>query len=394
MADNQHIVYKSYLDLLQDDRYLLWRLSPTEELDTYWADSLRRCPELQDQIQTADQYLKKSIYRKQSIRLEDKERILFELAQLVEKRKRKQKRKIVVRTWGRYMAAASILFLMGFLLYRIIMPGQEGKIVINHLETEDIQLITAKETTSFKENIDIRIDNEGVAQIQNGDQGREEITVDKDTHNKLIVPYGKRSKIELSDGTKIWLNSGSTLEFPSKFYGDKREIALTGEMYIEVTENKKMPFFVQTPLFKVQVLGTQFNVSAYEKQIQSVVLVGGSVDLKLKDGAYSCQLIPNEMAVIQDDNTISKQQVDVFKYICWTKGYIMLNEATISDVLKYIERYYNLSFEYIHATNLQNMTCNGKLYLSDKIDNVMRSIALLSNTQYRKEHNTIYITNK
>lgn len=56
MADNQHIVYKSYLDLLQDDRYLLWRLSPTEELDTYWADSLRRCPELQDQIQTADQY--------------------------------------------------------------------------------------------------------------------------------------------------------------------------------------------------------------------------------------------------------------------------------------------------------------------------------------------------
>ncbi len=93
--------------------------------------------------------------------------------------------------------------------------------------------------------------------------------------NHIIVPKGKRTHVTLSDGTKMYVNSASHVIYPSVFEGDKREIAVEGEVYLEVVRNPKAPFIVKTKRLDVKVLGTTFNVNAYEESDISVVLVDG-----------------------------------------------------------------------------------------------------------------------
>jgi hypothetical protein len=111
-----------------------------------------------------------------------------------------------------------------------------GYIVGSELESQDIILSSGNNVTSFQENIDIHIQNGNSARVITGESGEKEVKIADNTMNRLIVPYGKRSKIILSDGTKVWLNSGSILEFPSMFEGSNRTVTISGEMYIEVAE--------------------------------------------------------------------------------------------------------------------------------------------------------------
>lgn len=395
MTSNKHSFYKTHSELLRDKKYLLWRLSPSRELDDYWNSLLQQYFDLQKEIDLADDYLKKKSFPKRYIRVDKKEKIFQEILFSVRQNRKNKERKInrITRLIS-YGAAASILLLIGMFIYQMYQSDQPGQISVYQLNTENIRFVTPDKTTLFEKNISIRIDEMGTAKIMDENMGGEyEIAMDKKSPTTLIVPYGKRTTVTLSDGTRIWLNSGSTLVFPSKFEENKRKISVTGEMYIEVAKNEKAPFFVETFNFCVKVLGTKFCISAYEKRPQSVVLVEGKVNLTAKETGVDFLLEPNEMALLNNNHSFSKSQVDVSQYITWTKGYIILNETPVEDVLNYIARYYNLSLKCTNATNLKDLTCNGKLYLSDDLDNVMKSIALLSNTTYKKENKTIYITN-
>ncbi|WP_286854003.1 FecR family protein, partial [Proteiniphilum sp. UBA5259] len=129
--------------------------------------------------------------------------------------------------------------------------------------------------------------------------------------------YGKRSTLTLSDGSKVWLNSGSVLEFPAQFGSKKREIRLTsGEMYIEVIPDSQKPFHVHTSDFNVKVYGTKFNVSAYADSPRSVVLVEGRVSLQPVNKKETF-LSPSEQAVYSDNGTFNTQKVDVTQFISW-----------------------------------------------------------------------------
>ncbi|WP_436417860.1 FecR family protein [Petrimonas sulfuriphila] len=397
MISNSRPFHKTHSELLRDKKYLLWRFSPSRELDRYWNVLIKQNLELQKEIDIADGYLKKKSFPKRYLKVEKKEKILQEiLFSVQQKRKNKEKKRERILRLVSYGTVASILLLIGMFIYQISQSGSTGQISIYQNETESIQLITTGKTTLFDKNISLQIDKMGIARIPDDNKGGEvEIAMSKNGLNKLIVPYGKRTTVTLYDGTKIWLNSGSTLTFPSEFEENKREISITGEMYIEVAENKKAPFFVKTSDFCVSVLGTKFCISAYEKQPQTVVLAEGKVNLMAKKTKKDIDflLMPNEMALLNNNHSFSKRQVDASQYITWTKGYIILNETPVEDLLNYIARNYNFSLKCTNATNLKGLTCNGKLYLSDNIDNVMKSIAILSNTTYKKENNTIYIRN-
>jgi transmembrane sensor len=292
---------------------------------------------------------------------------------------------------------ACVFVLTGLFLYRVLAPVEpDEQIVINQLEAKEIRLIYSEKTVLYEDNIDIQIDNKGKATIQsdNNPDKIEEIEIADNTLNTLVVPYGRRSKIELPDGTKAWLNSGSILQFPSTFSGDKREVMLSGEMYIEV-KKQEVPFVVKTTDFSVKVLGTKFNVSAYEKQQQSVVLVEGSVGVRSDHVEETCMLSPNEIALLDTVSaSFRKEKTDALEYISWVKGYIVLHKTPLINVMNYLERYYNVDFEYIETPRIQSMTCDGKLYLSESFDNVMRAIGILTDTEYSKENNSIYIYNK
>lgn len=385
-----------FLRFLKDEKFIEWKLFPSDEVNAYWEDFLQKHPDERENMALAEAHFRNVRLSSYHLSREKKEEAIKRLEQSVRTFNNQKK----IRRFLYAAAACVAVFILSVLYMQTIRDQAKESvaftdyIVGNELQSEDIQLITNNQTTSFQENINIEISNTGVARVKTDNEDRKDISMDKKTLNTLIVPYGKRSTLTLSDGSKVWLNSGSVLEFPAQFAGDNREVRLaSGEMYIEVASDKKKPFYVHTSDFNVRVYGTRFNVSAYADSPKSIVLVEGSVGLQSIDG-NEISLAPNEQAIYSRDGTFNTQKVDVNHFISWKNGYLMFEDAPMPEVLKQIERYYNLSFNYDKDVTLKDLTCNGKIILSENLDNVMTTITLLTSVQYKKENNRIYITNE
>jgi len=382
----------SFIRFLKDEKFIEWKLLPNDELNIYWMEFLQLHPEEKDNILLAESYLKKVDFDSIKISPKKKRETMHRLKQSLNKYN--QKRKIRSFTYVA-VSCAAILLLTIFIHKELIHPDCElvpsrDFIVGNELESEDILFITENNTASFKSNVDIQIDNDKTAQIYSKNNEIEEISINQHTMNKLVVPYGKRSKILLADGTQVWLNSGSTLEFPSDFTGKSRDVYLSGEMYLEVAPDKNKSFNVHTMDYNIKVYGTKFNVSSYNGFRSSVVLVEGCVGLQ-STNKQELRLLPNEQAIYLDKGVFTTKEVDVIPFICWKDGYLTFEDTPVIDALKLIERYYNFSFNYDDDVSLKDLTCTGKIVLSDNLDNVMTTLALISNTKYKKKDKLIYI---
>ena len=388
-ADNHRFVA-----FLKNEKFIEWKLFPSKESDDYWEDFLKKNPDAREDFLLAEEHFNHIHFSPAAFPEEKKAEAIEQLERDVRAFYRKRKFRIYLYSTVASAAAMLLLFVALRLFNR---KPQESVIsdyiVGNLLEMEDIQLITNEGSSSFQQNVDIEISEHGVVQVTEKGKEQEKIAIDKPVWSKLIVPYGKRSTLTLSDGSKVWLNSGSVLEFPSQFSGKQREINLvSGEMYIEVTPERKKVFFVHTADFKVRVYGTAFNVSSYEDASQSVVLVEGSVGLQPSDGKDETYLYPGERAAYTGEGTFETQKVDVRKYVCWKEGYLLFDDTPMRDVLKQIERYYNLSFDIGKEVSFKDETCSGKIILSENLDNVLTAISLISNIRYKKENNQIFIT--
>jgi ferric-dicitrate binding protein FerR (iron transport regulator) len=212
--------------------------------------------------------------------------------------------------------------------------------------------------------------------------------------NQVIIPYGNRSKITLSDNTVVWLNAGSRLIFPSEFSGKLREVLLIGEAFFDVSENKEMPFVVKTSSIEVKVLGTEFNVSAYpEDNTVQTVLKEGSVSIRRNNsGFFESDIIlkPNQMAVFNKNTLDSKiYDVDAAYYTIWVNGLLSFDDQDFNRVIKKIERYYNIHIRYTDPlVGLQKIS--GKLDLNKNLEEVFEYLAKVSSTEIRKIDNNNY----
>jgi ferric-dicitrate binding protein FerR (iron transport regulator) len=206
--------------------------------------------------------------------------------------------------------------------------------------------------------------------------------------NQLIVPYGKRSFITLSEGTKVWLNSGSKLVFPSVFSGNSREVEVQGEAYFEVAANSEKAFYVKTDFFKIKVYGTKFNVQAYSQDnISNVVLVEGKVGMSPGNEVYTEEVLlsPNQKASIAKgrENFEIATLEDAGIYTAWKDGYLAFNDEEVTDVLKRVSRYYNITIEASLSENVEHIY--GKLELKDEVERVLDGVAFISKTRFKKE---------
>ena len=297
-----------------------------------------------------------------------------------------------------YAAAAALL--LGLLIPAIqffLKPKTEqavvqyaGAIVGQAMPSTDIQLISGEKVVELKQNAQIELKDGHISIVEESDVSK--MLLSENVMNKLIVPAGKRSSLQLGDGTKIWLNSGTELDFPSKFAGRTREISVKGEIYIEV-EKGHQPFYVNTSKFRVQVHGTKFNISAYgENEDNSVVLVEGSVEI-VTPGQEPTWLAPNERAAIIAGD-ILKETVNVDEYTSWKEGVLIFNKTPISEILKKIGRYYNVHFEDRSGNELFSKTCTGELILSEDFEELMISLSLFFSMQYHREGDIIYLRKK
>lgn len=177
-------------------------------------------------------------------------------------------------------------------------------------------------------------------------QNRQLATAEKETkYNTIEIPRGGEYKLILSDGTRVHLNSLSTLRFPVNFSGNCRKVELTGEAYFEVARADK-PFVVNVNGMHVEVLGTVFNVSAYPDEKLQTTLVSGSVKLHTDKG-NEYLLKPSQQATFSvNDQEMNIQEVNIETYTSWIKGLIHFKDERLEDIMKILSRWYDMEVIY------------------------------------------------
>ena len=262
----------------------------------------------------------------------------------------------------------------------IVLPDNENDVLLVLSNGKAVSINTKESTVQFSEDgAEIKVNETEEINQDIVDRG----------FNKMVVPFGKRSTVTLSDGTKVWLNSGSTLIFPQVFHGKSREVELIGEAFFDVTHKKDAPFFVKTAAFEMKVYGTKFNIQSYvQDNASSVVLVEGMVSMKANHQmGKEVFLAPSQRASIVDgSNTIQIDNIDnVEEYTSWTEGYLSFSDKDLTHILKHISRYYNVSIDVTSTKDVDKIF--GKLDLKDDLEKVLEGISFISNTKYRKVGN-------
>lgn len=212
---------------------------------------------------------------------------------------------------------------------------------------------------------------------------------------------GMVTQFELADGTKVWLNSGSELQFPTLFTGDLREVKLSGEAFFKVTKNEKQPFRVKAKDLNIEVLGTSFNVVSYDDEQQSeIVLVEGKV--KLSTNVDQVKKVfgtmhPGQRAIYNKEfQNVEAEDVKVDKYIAWRDGNLIFRDDKMEDVVRRLSRWYNVEIiindpeikNYVYKATFRNETLTQVLNLlkiSAPIDFQIIENKLLPNGEFTKQ---------
>ncbi len=210
--------------------------------------------------------------------------------------------------------------------------------------------------------------------------------------NKIITEAGGEYTFTLSDGTKVWLNSLSEIEFPVSFKGDKRVVNLKGEAYFEVKHDSDRPFIVHSLNQSIQVLGTCFNIKAYENEQKIyTTLIEGKVSVG--SGGNNVVLSPGMESVCErENNEIETHTVNPYFSIAWRTGYFMFNNEDLDMILRVLSRWYGVEFVYDKPASGPN-TFSGRFSKYGDIETTLKSINLAGGPSFTidKENKTIHI---
>jgi len=384
-------------DFLADDSFIQWLLQPSEEQEKFWRDYLDAHPEKKKTIEEARFIF--SIYQ-----VEQKKLNLDETYEIWNKILRSSKKGKGSGWIGflKYAAVFVLIFLSGALSYSVYESKRQAHfdfaMIPEPPENEaKIVLSDGSEVSLEKKESEITYSSSGDQLIVNQDTIRQNRLGGKEMMNKVIIPYGKKSMIRLSDGTQVWLNAGSQLVYPSVFLRDKREVVLIGEAYFDVSKNKSKPFVVRTSEMHVTVLGTKFDVSAYpEDRFSETILEEGSISLeitgrKFLNSGKKILLKPNEkLSLNREEGVMNLSEVDVSMYTSWKDGMLKAEKEDLVRVLKKVERYYNIHIE-IKDPLAGGYIISGKLDLKSSPEEVMNVIKLTVPVDWTKKSNGDFV---
>ena len=199
----------------------------------------------------------------------------------------------------------------------------------------------------------------------------------------ITVPASQRAELLLSDGTKVWLNSGTTLTYPEKFSKNAREVILDGEGYFKVKENKEKPFTVKTPQHDLLVLGTEFNVKAYSKSNKfEASLLSGSIEIIPMFGGEHLIMVPDEHISLHNDKLV-RGTISDMNYFKWREGLLCFEKESISDLFTKLELYYDVEIT-VKKESLLAYSYTGKFRIRDGIEHVLRVLQLKHEFRYSK----------
>lgn len=202
----------------------------------------------------------------------------------------------------------------------------------------------------------------------------------------VFSPIASRTSFELPDGSKVWLNSGSTLTFPNKFSKKRRAVELKGQAFFDVKKSNT-PFEIESRNFKVNVLGTAFDISAYEDEVASVTLVRGKVSVETSNGNEAV-LIPGEQAIIQE-KSIKRIAVNAKLLTSWTEDLLVFDHEPFEKAVLKLERWYNIKIS-IQDEAIKKLEMNGT-FQYETISEILQLMEITNriNHSYDKEKRTI-----
>ena len=384
------------IKFIHNTEFVEWVLKPSDESDQYWGAYIAENPSRKKNIEHA-RFLIKGLVRQQKS-LTDAE--VTALWDKIEQTENFRKRRFInLKKWS---AAASILIIVGISGWLAVKNNTSKIKEINYqaiavapTSGSDIKLILSDQTekTFSTKEVDLKYNKDGQLETKAGKQVQtEELSksTEAEPMNQLVVPRGKRSSVELADGSKLWLNSGSRAIYPVAFNGKIREIYIEGEGYLEVAHDASRPFFVVTDHVKVKVLGTKFNISAYKDDAHvSVVLVEGSV--QASSATENLVMKPNQILnyeKLTQRSTLEK--TNVLEYVSWKDGWMLCNKECIQSIITKISRYYNVKIN-CNDPGLNSMTITGKLDLKSNCEDVLKVICTTAPLKYEIINNEIYL---
>ena len=304
-----------------------------------------------------------------------------------------------------YGVAASIAVLLIVTLFFFI--REDKQIVSEKLVTSEIKPIQSKAMLVLSTGEQIQL-TKSTQKIQEQDGSVLKIDsvmgvqydslstkrAEKPIYNKIVVPRGGEYFVTLSEGTKVWLDADSELEYPVFFSGDFREVKLKGNAYFCVTKKNDKPFVVRAGEFSLKVYGTEFNVNAYDLQNIETVLVNGSIGFKANESTPERMMEPNELAVSDSRTGLSEiHQVDIYPYIAWKNQNIVFVNERLESIMEKMARWYDVTV-FFQDESLKDLRfdCNMRRYTD--IRDLFFFLEKTSNARFALNGRTVVISKK
>jgi transmembrane sensor len=316
---------------------------------------------------------------------------------------------IVPMKWWRYVAAAGVLIAVGIYLFRPANRPPKTPVVVQAVQS-DAKPNTSKAYLTLDNGRTIALDsvtsgllategNMKVMKQENGALhylGEGKASTDKLIYNKVTVPRGSDVVyLQLGDGSKVWLNAASSIRYPVAFSEQERKVEITGEAYFEVAGSlsnagQKKTFIVSKGNMNVIVLGTRFNVNAYDNEESiKVTLLEGSV--KVRQEQLEKMIKPGQQAVLQDAKINVVNDVDVEQVMAWKEGKFVFNNTNIQLIMRQMERWYDLEPTRFENEEVKQWEFNGEISRYNNASKVLQLLEKTGSVKFKLEGKKILV---
>lgn len=390
-------------DFIADEYFQRWVLDSNSEIDAFWNGWLRKHPEKKEVVNSAIVLLKSMDNEPglSEMEVEDLWENILQQRNDTEQGEGMLKMPFYGKRIFQWGVAASLLGFLFTIFTTELLKYTDNEILELPENAIILELQDGTHQILDEKGSDVIIDPKGrrVKQDNNRlvyDAGNQRES--KVEYNELKVPFGKKFEIVLSDGSHVFLNSGTSLKYPVAFAnGTNREVYLDGEAYFSVAQEVDRPFIVITKSMNTQVYGTKFNVSSYSNENNTTtVLVEGSVGVYPSGGNRTnemLRIVPGERALLSDDH-IMVDKVNVKKYTAWTTGQLFFNDDEFNKILKELERHFDVVIHNgIEAMNHKKFTGTFTHETIEEILNVFQEHTPFEYTRNEKVI-TIYMVDK
>lgn len=297
----------------------------------------------------------------------------------------------VLRTWR---VAAAILLIVGAATFGLLFfsNNKSNLVAVEQPFKNDINPARGGVTLTLSTGSRLLLDT-----LQNGELHLEGFSAVKEEnllqyalsnnkeviYNQVATSKGKTYRLRLSDGTSVWLDAQSSIRFPSNFSGNERVVEITGQVYFEVAKNPRQPFSVRSNGQTIQVLGTSFNVNAYDKMI-ATTLVEGSIKVN------NTILQPNQQTLLQNEKIKVRADVDMTEVLAWKAGLFKFNGNSLEDIMRQLERWYDI--EVIYKDQIPEMQLVAKIDRNMPISKILDLLEMTGQVSFSIEENKIIIS--